>query len=194
VVTGAGAPSWAVTCRHHGGAVARYSPNVTRYVGDQNRTRVEHVREAWTQDIGPGERAAIVAWGSFAATFGSVRALTHWIRAGHGPSGGGMSVGGRHFHHYNLGIALLTGIGAITIRGAERHRRHLGTAAAYGAATALIADEAALLIDLEDVYWAREGRASVDIAVGIIAAGGLAVAGVPWWQATHDRVTGDTRS
>lgn len=50
-----------------------------------------------------------------------------------------MSVGGRHFHHYNIWIGLLTGIGALAIRGAEHHRRHLGTAAVYGTATALIA-------------------------------------------------------
>jgi len=155
-------------------------------------TRSEHLGQAWTQDISPGERSAIVAWASFATTFAFVRALTHWIRDGHGPSGGGMSVGGRHFHHYNLGIALLTGIGGITIRGAEHHRRHLGTAAAYGTATALIADEAALLIDLQDVYWAKEGRTSVDIAVGIIATGGLAVAAVPLWMASRKRAT--TRS
>lgn len=139
------------------------------------------------QDIGPGERSAIVAWASFATTFAVVRALTHWIRNGHGPSGGGMSVGGHHFHHYNLGIALLTGIGGITIHGAEHRRRHFATAAAYGTATALITDEAALLIDLQDVYWAKQGRTSVDIAIGLIAAGGLVVASVPFWSATRAR-------
>ncbi len=58
---------------------------------------------------------------------------------------------------HERGISLLTGIGAVAIRGQEHHRRHLGTAAAYGTATALIADEAALLIDLQDVYWAQAG-------------------------------------
>jgi len=164
---------------------------VIRSAATRARSRSTHLRKAWVQDIGPGERSAIVAWASFATTFGSVRALTHWIRAGHGPAGGGMSVGGRHFHHYNLGIALLTGVGAIAIRSAEHHRRHLGTAAAYGTATALIADEAALLIDLQDVYWAKEGRTSVDIAVGVIAAGGLAVTALPWWQASHARASTD---
>jgi len=160
---------------------------VTGNAATRTRSRSEHLRRAWIEDIGPEERAAIVAWASFATTFGSVRALTHWIRAGHGPAGGGMSVGGRHFHHYNLGIALLTGVGAIAIRGAEHHRRHLGTATAYGTATALIIDEAALLIDLQDVYWAKEGRTSVDIAVGVIATGGLAAAALPWWRASHKR-------
>ncbi len=145
-------------------------------------SRWVRVRRAWQHRVEPGERSAMVAWASFAVTFGVVRALTHWIRDGHGPSGGGVSVGGKHFHHYNLGIAGLMGIGVIAIRGREEHRRHLATAAAFGSATALIVDEAALLIDLQDVYWAKEGRTSVDVAVGVIAAGGLAIASIPLWS------------
>lgn len=143
--------------------------------------RRRRLRHAWYARLGPAERSAVVAWASFALTFGSVRALTHWIRSGHGPSGGGMSIGGKHFHHYNLGIALLTGVGGIAIRGQEQHQRHPVTAASFGTATALIADEAALLLDLEDVYWAKQGRTSVDLAVGVIAIGGLALAGAPLW-------------
>jgi hypothetical protein len=146
--------------------------------GEAVTTRVKH---RWRSQLDAGQRSAVIAWASFAATFASVRALTHWIRDGHGPSGGGVSVGGRHFHHYNIGIALLTAIGAVALRGHERHRRHPLTAVAYGAGTALIVDEAALLIDLQDVYWAKEGRTSVDLAVGVIAAGGLTLAGSSFW-------------
>jgi len=141
------------------------------------------VRRVWHAQLGPGQRSAVIAWASFATTFGFVRGLTHWIRDGHGPAGGGMSIGGKHFHHYNLGIGALTALGAIAIRGAEQHRRHPVTAAAYGTATALIADEAALLLDLQDVYWSKQGRTSVDLAIGVIALGGLAVAGIPLWPA-----------
>jgi hypothetical protein len=69
-----------------------------------------------------------------------------------------MSVGGKHFHHYNIGIGLLAGIGAVALRGHERHRRHPVTALAYGSALAVVVDELALLIDLKDVYWARDAR------------------------------------
>jgi hypothetical protein len=123
----------------------------------------------------------VIAWTSFTATFTGVRILTHWIRAGHGPSGGGMSVGGQHFHHYNIGIALLAGVGAIALRGKEKHRRHPLTAVAYGSALALVVDELALLWDLKDVYWARQGRTSVDAAVIVVAAGATFVAGMPFW-------------
>ena len=47
---------------------------------------------------------------------GVVRAITHWLRDGHGPSGGGVSAGGRHLHHYNLGILMLSGLGAVARR------------------------------------------------------------------------------
>jgi hypothetical protein len=76
---------------------------------------------------------------------------------------------------------MLTSLGAVSLRGKEHHRRHPAAAAAYGVANALIVDEAALLLDLKDVYWAKQGRTSVDLAVGVIAAGGLAVTGIPLW-------------
>lgn len=147
------------------------------------------LRAAWHTRLDAGQRSAVVAWASFAATFGVVRAITHWLKDGHGPSGGGVSAGGTHLHHYNLGILLLSGLGAVTIRGKEQHRRHPAAAVAYGAANALIVDEAALLLDLKDVYWAKQGRSSVDLAVGIIAAGGLAVAGAPLWP----KIVGELR-
>lgn len=146
------------------------------------------IRRVWQDRLEQQEQSAVLAWGAFAATFGGVRVLTHWLRAGHGPQGGGISFGGKHFHHYNIGIALLTGIGAVAIRGEERHRRHPNTALAYGIGTALIADEAALLIDLQDVYWAKQGRLSVDVAVGIIALGGLGIAGSGFWPSAAGEV------
>jgi hypothetical protein len=139
-------------------------------------------RRAYGDHVDHERQALLVAWSAFTATFGSTRALTHWIRAGHGPSSGGMSAGGRHFHHYNIGIALLTAVGAVALRGAEHHRRHPLTATAYGAANALIVDELMLLLDLKDVYWAKDGRKSVDIAVGLIGAGGIYLTVTPFWQ------------
>ncbi|WP_247596105.1 MULTISPECIES: hypothetical protein [unclassified Rhodococcus (in: high G+C Gram-positive bacteria)] len=143
--------------------------------------RANRVSRAWKQSLDPGQQSAVLSWASFTATFAVVRALTHWIKDGHGPSGGGMSMGGKHFHHYNIGIAMLGGVGAIAIRGAEEHRRHPVTALSYGVGAALIVDELALLLDLEDVYWAKQGRQSVDAAITIIGAGGLAIAGFAFW-------------
>jgi hypothetical protein len=113
-------------------------------VGDDHRAGLR-LKSAYAEQAGAQERALLI-WSSFAVTFGLTRALTVWIHAGHGPKGG-MSGGGRHFHHYN-----------IALRGRDRHRRHPVTAAAYGSGATLILDEAALLIDLQDVYWAHDGR------------------------------------
>ncbi|PXW25158.1 UNVERIFIED_CONTAM: hypothetical protein DES50_12225 [Williamsia faeni] len=145
------------------------------------KQRAGRVGRAWQKSLDPGQQSAVLSWASFTATFATVRALTHWIRAGHGPSSGGMSVGGKHFHHYNIGIAMLGGVGAIAIRGAEKHRRHPITALSYGVGAALIVDELALLLDLEDVYWSQQGRKSVDVAITVIGVGGLAVTGFAFW-------------
>jgi hypothetical protein len=148
---------------------------------------VAELRAGWHAHLDPPQQSVVLSWTAFTTTFLGLRALTHWIKDGHGPSGGGMSVGGKHFHHYNIGIAMLGVVGAIGLRGAEKHRRHPATAIAYGSATALIVDELALLLDLKDVYWAKDGRKSVDAAVGIIAIGGAFATGLPFWA--HARRT-----
>jgi hypothetical protein len=94
-------------------------------------------------------------------------------------------LGGKHFHHYNVGIALLATVAAVGLRGTENQRRHPAAAVAFGSANALIIDELALLLDLKDVYWAKDGRQSVDVAVGLIATGATVVAGMPFWPHAH---------
>jgi hypothetical protein len=123
------------------------------------------VNRAFHEELGPGERAALLSWLAFTGTFAGLRALTYSIRAGKGPFRN-LSVGGEHLHHYMWGIGLLSGVGAVAVRGEERTRRHPGVAISYGSALALIVDEFALLLDLKDVYWAKEGRISVDLAIG----------------------------
>jgi hypothetical protein len=65
------------------------------------------------------------------------------------------------------------------VRGEERHRRHPAVAVSYGSGLALIMDEFALLVDLKDVYWAKQGRISIDVGVGGIALAGSYLAGLP---------------
>ncbi|WP_197513965.1 hypothetical protein [Mycobacterium sp. 1165178.9] len=144
-------------------------------------TRWARLRHQWDQRLQPGEQTTVLAWASFTLTFAGLRGLTHWIHAGHGPSGGGMSLGGNHFHHYNIGIGMLATVAGVGLRGSEAQRRHPAAAVAYGAANAMIVDELALLLDLKDVYWASDGRKSVDVAVGVIATGATVLAGMPFW-------------
>src|SRR5262249_28064193 len=120
------------------------------------------VRRAYREELSPGQRSPLLSWPAFARTLAGLRALTHSIRAGRGPFGN-ISVGGEHLHHYMWGIGLLSGVGAVAVRGDDRQRRHPAVAVSYGSGLALIVDEFALLLDLKDVYWARQGRISIDI-------------------------------
>ncbi|NMH99293.1 hypothetical protein HF526_18540 [Pseudonocardia sp. K10HN5] len=151
------------------------------------------LRTAYADHVGRTERPLLIAWAAFAATFGITRAVTYWLHTGHGPSSGGITAGGRHLHHYNIGIMLLGAVGAVAVRGRADHHRHPMTAAAYGSGAALIIDEAALLIDLKDVYWANDGRKSVDAAIATIALGGAYLAAVPFWNAAARELSHPTR-
>ena len=136
------------------------------------------VRRAFREELDPGQRSALLSWLAFTATFTGLRALTYSIRVGKGPFRN-ISVGGEHLHHYIWGIGLLSGVGAVAVRGEERQRRHPTVAVSYGSGLALIVDEFALLLDLKDVYWARQGRISIDLGVGGIALAGSYFAALP---------------
>ena len=109
---------------------------------------------------------------SFFTTFAATRAITHAIRDGVGPFHN-LSVGGRHFHHLVLGIAGLLGTGYLWMVQINTSGKTEGTDDAlckftsilYGGSSALTLDEFALWLDLEDVYWAKQGRESVDVVM-----------------------------
>ena len=136
------------------------------------------VSRAYHEELSPGQRSGLLSWLTFTITFAGLRALTYSIRAGKGPFRN-ISVGGQHLHHYMWGIAMLSGVGGVAVRGEERHRRHPAVAVTYGAGLALIVDEFALLLDLKDVYWAKQGRTSIDVGVGGIAVAGSYFAALP---------------
>jgi hypothetical protein len=136
------------------------------------------VRTAYHEELNEGQRSALLSWLAFTGTFAVTRGVTYSIRAGRGPFRN-LSAGGAHLHHYMWGIGMLAGIGAVAVRGEDRHRRHPAVAVSYGAALALIVDEFALLLDLKDVYWARQGRISVDLGVGGSAVAGSYLAARP---------------
>jgi len=159
-------------------------PDVTDFLADQrghpetHRGLLRRVRRAYRQDIGPEQRAALLSWLGFTATFAAARLITHAIRDGVGPFRN-LHPGGEHLHHYLWGIGMLAGVGAVAVHGPGEHRNHPAVALTYGAGLALIVDEFALLLDLQDVYWADQGRVSVDLGVGAASLGGSAVAALP---------------
>ncbi|MEV7128339.1 hypothetical protein [Streptomyces sp. NPDC093260] len=150
---------------------------------------VDRWHEAAERRLTPVRRSLIVTWISFGTTFGAVRVITHGIRGGWLPWGD-ISLGGRHLHHYNLGIATLAAVGLIAVRGDGRAVGHPGVAVAYGCGTALICDEYALLLDLQDVYWAEQGRLSVDVSLGVMSVLGAYLTAKPFWHEVG-RVTRD---
>src|SRR5580698_249979 len=134
--------------------------------------------DAFHTELDAGQQSALISWLAFTTTFAAVRGITYSIRAGKGPFGN-LSVGGEHLHHYMWGIGLLAGVGGVAVHGEEKQRRHPLAAVTYGSGLALIVDEFALLLDLKDVYWARQGRVSVDLGVGGIALAGSYFAALP---------------
>jgi hypothetical protein len=101
----------------------------------------------------------------FTGSFALVRLSTWGIRSGWWPFGN-VRLGGRHVHHFIPGILTAFGAGgAAMITTSDR----LETALAFpfGAGIGLTFDEAALLLELEDVYWTREGLLSVQLSLGL---------------------------
>ncbi len=103
----------------------------------------------------------------FLGAFAFARLATWGIRQSWWPSGD-IHVSGRHIHHFVPGIVLAfgSGIAALTTRdeGVES-----ALAIPFGAGLGLTMDEAALLLDLRDVYWTRQGLLSVQVSLGVTA-------------------------
>jgi hypothetical protein len=76
--------------------------------------------------------------------------------------------GGRHVHHFVPGITLAFIAGGISILSKDE-RIDQWLAIPFGLGAGLTVDEAALLLELEDVYWSEEGIVSVEIALGVAA-------------------------
>jgi hypothetical protein len=153
------------------------------------RSVIADIRDVYSNELDARQQSALIGWLAFTGTFSAVRGITHAIRDGKGPFGN-LSVGGEHLHHYMWGIGMLAGVGAIAIGGEEKLRRHPGTAIAYGTGLALIVDEFALLLDLQDVYWAKQGRVSVDVAIGGSSLGGSYFAALPVIRAVRGKRRG----
>jgi hypothetical protein len=103
----------------------------------------------------------------FLAAFAIARISTWGIRSGWWPFEN-VSVSGRHIHHFVPGIVLSfgSGVAALTTRN-ERVESTL--AIPFGVGMGLTMDEAALLLDLRDVYWTRQGLLSVQVSLGVTA-------------------------
>lgn len=125
-------------------------------------------------DISSERRGFVLAWWGFALTFGGMRLLT-WLIHIEVAGLGDVQTGGVHIHHYVWGILLLAVVGAAgLVARSARARAWMGLA--YGVGLALVVDEAALLLSLEDVYWDTTGGISIALAIAVIAVAGSVLA------------------
>jgi hypothetical protein len=106
---------------------------------------------------------------SFSVTFGITRGITWHIRE-HGGLGPiqNVIVGKRHIHHFVPGGILAMSAGALAI-GMKGEKADKYLALPFGIGVALVLDESALLLELEDVYWTEEGVLSVQIVFAAMA-------------------------
>jgi hypothetical protein len=127
-------------------------------------------------------------------TFLVTRGVTRLIRKGSGAGAGlgNVHIGGVHVHHQVFGILILIATG-IALVSATPHGAALDAAAViFGVGISLTLDEFALWLHLEDVYWAKEGRKSVDAIFCVLAVTGALIGGASflsghvgtaaWWS------------
>ncbi len=132
--------------------------------------------------VDAGKEAQLVILVSFMLTFATVRIITHAIRAGrwthvfHNIS----TKSGTHFHHLVPGIFLLLISGYFGIAVSPSEDRSIWTVL-FGIGAALTLDEFALWLHLADVYWAKQGRASIDAVVIAASFVALGILGWGFW-------------
>ncbi len=139
-------------------------------------------------DFGLDDTRVTAAWmlGSFLVVFLVTRGITRLIRSGRGPFGD-TSIGGVHIHHLVHGIVLMLVAGAGEFLYRPEGAWQIVLAVGFGAGAALTLDEFALWLRLEDVYWAEQGRLSVDVVLVVAAVGALLVLGMnPFGAASED--------
>jgi hypothetical protein len=109
----------------------------------------------------------------FLGSFATVRLSTWGIRDRWGPFRN-VQVRGHHIHHFVPGILIAFGSG-VTALVTDDDELEQRLAVPMGVGIGLTFDEAALLLDLRDVYWTREGLLSVQLSLGATAILSIAI-------------------
>ena len=131
---------------------------------------------------------------SILVTFLVTRMVTRLIRSGSGGGAGlgNVSIGGNHVHHQVFGILIIIAAGIILVSQTPSGAALDAAAALFGVGVGLTVDEFALWLHLKDVYWAKQGRQSVDaifcvlVVTGALVGGSSLVTGAigtaEWWS------------
>jgi hypothetical protein len=131
--------------------------------------------------VDTGRETQFLFFVSFLVTFGFIRTSAHMIRAQVSWWPGNVKVGGTHIHHLVWGIMLLliNGYVGVAIHPGDPWRDIV--AVLFGIGTGLTLDEFALWLNLKDVYWEKEGRASIDAVIIAAALSGMLLVGLRGW-------------
>jgi hypothetical protein len=126
---------------------------------------------------------------AFLVTFLFIRFSVRMIRAQVKWWPGNVTPGGLHIHHAVFGVVFMV-VGGLAGLAAPDHPVGFPSACAavFGLGAALVLDEFALILHLDDVYWSDAGRLSVDAIFVATGVTGLLILG-----ATPD-ITGGSES
>jgi len=123
--------------------------------------------------LSASNRPALIAFVAFLIAFLFIRTSARLMRSPTVPWWpGSVTSGELHIHHLVWGIVLMLVAGFISLMPIDSPWREI-MAALFGVGAGLTLDEFALWLRLEDVYWAEEGRQSVDAVVIAATFGGL---------------------
>ena len=144
-----------------------------------------HVHALWAfHFVNAARERLFVASLAFFVSFAILRGITYSIHHSAGPFRN-IVVKNVHIHHLVWGVLLLLVVGYLWLAqvglgvGESSRRASTLTAMLYGVAAALTLDEFALWLNLEDVYWTRKGRQSID---AVFLFGSLLLVGVHGWS------------
>jgi hypothetical protein len=150
----------------------------------------DDIATAYDKDIQvPGKEAHFLILIAFVSSFGFIRFSAHMIRAQVSWWPGNVETkSGTHIHHMFWGILLLITMGYIGIATSIPDPWFELVALAFGIGMGLTMDEFALWLNLEDVYWQKKGRQSIDAMVVTVSLLVIALLGLRFWIDIWDAV------
>jgi hypothetical protein len=119
-----------------------------------------------------GREPAFLMLLAFILTLAGTRFYTRMARV---RGWGSASIGDVHVHHLVPGVLMSLIAGGLVLGLDPREFWAAILAAVFGAGAALVLDEFAMLLHLDDVYWTTEGRLSIEACLAAIAFLGLVV-------------------
>jgi hypothetical protein len=152
-------------------------------------TTASFISELWdNQLVEHGRQYHFLVLVGFVGSFGFIRLSTRLMRSPRVPwwPGSVVSEGGLHVHHHVFGIFTMMVAGVVSFALSDVGFWYELCAVAFGIGVGLTIDEFALWLHLDDVYWAEEGRSSIDATLIAVAAMGLILLGAAPYEVTAD--------